>query len=436
MNVSVEKLPKSRVKLRIEVPAYDFQPYLESAARELAKEQPPRGFRPGNAPLELMRGAVGDAAIIERALKILVPKTYVQVLLDRDDIEAVGKPEVEVESAAMGAPCVYRATTVVLPEVTLGNYRAVRGERRAVVVDEQEVERELERLRKLRASYLAVPRPAQVGDRVDAEINATVEGVPLEGASPTPQSLLLGEEALVPGFEAQLLGMREGESKIFSLRFPEAHHRADLRGRTVEFRVKARNIQQCVLPELSDQFAQGLGKFTGLVDLRSQLAAHLKEERKLHERDRYQQSLLETVVAETRFAEIPDVLVERELDQCVRELEEGVRAMGLDIGTYLQQVRKTKDELREGLRAQALRRLRSGLVLRALARAEGLDATDEEVNAEVNEALKQLPNLAEAKARLDLDELREVAAGTVRNRKVFARLEDLAERSGQGAPAS
>lgn len=430
MNVSVEKLPKSRVKLRIEVPADDVQPYLEAAARALSKESAPKGFRPGAVPLEVMRGTVGDEPIVERALKTLVPKTYVQVLLDRDDLEAVGTPEVEVESVAIGAPCVYRATVAVLPEVTLGNYRTVRGERHSVSVDDKEVERELEQLRKLRASYLAVPRPAKLGDRVDAEVRATVEGVSLEEGNSAPQSFLLGEETLVPGFEEQLVGMRVEESKTFPLRFPETHHRADLRGRTVEFRVTVRSVQQRVLSELTDQFAQGLGEFTGLADLRSQLTAHVQEEKEAVERERFHAALLDAVIAQTRFEDVPDVLVERELDRCVRELEEGVRAMGLDVSVYLQQVRKTNVELREGLRAQALRRLRAGLTLRALARAEGLDVTDEEVNADVNEALGQLPNAADAKVRVDLDELREVAAGTIRNRKVFTLLEGLADRNG------
>lgn len=429
MNASVEKLPKSRVRLRIEIPPDEVRPFLERAARDLSNEQTPKGFRPGSAPFEVMRSTVGDEKIAERALKALVPKTYVAVLLEREEIEAIGPPEVEVEKIAFDAPWTYRATVDVLPEVTLGEYRTLNAERRTVQVEASEVEREIEAIRNMRAHYLTVPRSAQKGDRVDVDIVGRLDRVPLETGEQKRQSLLLGESPLVPGFEEHLHGMREGETKTFSVTFPPHHHRADLQGRAVEFTATMSTVQQRVLPSLDDAFAKGLGNFQGLQDLKEKLAANIRAEKEHRERDRFQQELLDQVVERTTYGEFPHLLAERELDMMLSELQEGVSSMGLAFDAYLAQVRKTRDEMRAGLREQALRRIRSGLVLRAVAKAEQLAATEEEVEAEVSAALKQFSSPEAAEKRLDLEALREVAAGTVRNRKVFAFLEDIARKN-------
>ena len=426
MNVSIEKLPKSRCLVRIEVPADDVRPFLEAAARDLSKEHTPKGFRPGAAPFGIMRNVVGDATIVERALKTFVPRTFVDALLDRDDIEAIGSPEVEVEAVAFDAPWAYRATIAVLPEVRLGEYKGIRAEQKTVTVEPGEIDRELEELRKLRATYLTVPRAAAKGDRVEVDVIATVDRVPLETGPERRQSMLLGDGNLVPGFEEQLSGMKEGQTKSFSLPFPQNHHRADLRGRTAEFTVTLHTVQQQILPELSDHFAQGLGKFLNLEDLKSKLAAHLREEREAKEHERFHQELLNAVVERTTYGEFPDILVERELETMLTELKEGVAEMGLTFADYCMQIKKTEAEFREGLKPQGLRRIQAGLALRTIAKAEKLTATDAEITEEVNTTVKLFPNPQEAQRKLDLDVLKDAASGAIRNRKVFQFLESLA----------
>lgn len=429
MNVSIEKLPKSRVQVRIEVPADEVRPFLESAARELSKEHPPKGFRPGAAPLEIMRNVVGDEKLAERALKTLVPRTFVDALLNREDIEAIGSPEVEVETVAFGSPWAYRAAVAVLPSVKLGEYRSVRAEKKPVTVGPGEVDRELEELRKLRATYLTVPRGAGRGDRVEVDIVATVDRVPLETGPERRQSMLLGDGYLVPGFAEQLFGMKEGQTKSFSLPFPENHHRADLRGRTAEFTVSLNTVQQQVLPELTDHFAQGLGKFLNLEDVKAKLAAHLREERELKERERFHQALLDAVVERTTYGEFPEILVERELETMLTELKEGVGAMGLAFADYCVQIKKTEADLRAELKPQGLRRIQAGLTLRAIAKAEGLTATDAEITEEINTALKSFSNPNDAVQKIDPEALKDATAGAIRNRKVFQFLESVASRT-------
>lgn len=434
MNVTVEKLPASRCTLRIHVSLDEARPFLEQAARELSKTNPPKGFRAGAAPFDVMRNVVGDAKLIEETVRHLVPRTYVEALVERPDVEAIGAPDVEVEAAGLDAPWVYRATVAVLPEVTLGDYRGIRGGRRSVSICVEDVERELEQLRKLRASYLTVPRGAHAGDRVEVDVTATVENVPPENGSTQRETLFLGDGYLVPEFEERLEGMKEGERREFPVRFPENHHRSDLRGRTIGFRVTMHTVQQRILPEINDHFAQGLGKFTNLSDLQEKLAAHLREEREAREQERFQQELLEYVTAGTTYGTFPDVLIERELDTMVAELQEGVTGMGLTFDTYLGQIRKSRQELRDGLKPQAAARLRAALALRAIAKSERIAVTEEEVEAEVNDILKKFSDRRQAEQRLDLEGLRDMAAAAVRNRKVFAALETIAAQNRKTEP--
>lgn len=425
MNVSVEKLPESRVSLRIEIPPEEVRPYLERAARGLAKERPPKGFRPGAVPFAVMRSTLGDQPIVERALKELVPKTYVETLLDREDIEAIGQPEVTVEQVAVDAPCVYRAAVAVLPEVQLWDYHQVKAERRVVSVDEAEITRELEYLQRARASYLSVTRAAQLGDRVEAAVRAMADRVPLEVGAP-PHVFLLGEEQFIPGFEEHLRGMKEGEAKQFTLTVPEQHHRLDLRGKKIEFQVTVRLVQQRVLPALDDAFARGLGTFASLGELKDRLAANLRIEKEELERERVRQELLRQVVERTTYGALPEALVERELDGMLAELEEGVTSMGLPFDVYLTQAKQDRSTLRGQWREKALERLRASLALREIARAENITVTDEDVEEEVNHVLKTYPSLDGARKQVDLAALRDLVSGKIRNRKVLACLERFA----------
>lgn len=423
---SIEKLPKSRVRLRIEVPAAEARPFLERAARELSKGHAPKGFRPGNAPLDIMRSVVGDRALLEAALKLLVPHTYIEALLEHEEIEAIGKPEVTVERMDFEVTWAYAAEVVVLPAVTLGDYRSLREKRRAVSVESAEADQELEILRKMRASYLTVRSAAKTGDRVEVDILGKADGVPIEPGPRRRQPVLLGEHTLVPGFEDQLVGMREGETKTFALALPLTHSRADLRGRTVEFTVTMGTVQQPVLPVLDDAFARGLGTFDNLRHLRETLLANIQAEKEHRERERHQQELLDRVVAVSTFGEFPEVLLEREIEAMLAELRAGVQARGMPFEAYLARIKKTASDVRAGLQAQARSRVSAGLVLRAIAKSERIEVTEEEIVSEANETVRRFSSPQEAEKRVDPDAAREVAAAAVRNRRVLDLLEQIA----------
>jgi len=426
MKVTTEKLPKSKVKLVVELEPKEVQPYLEAASKEVSKKHQIKGFRPGAVPFDVLRGAIGDAEIIEEALQKLVPKTYVDALLEREEVEAIGKPEVTVQKVGIDETWIYDAVVAVLPEVKLGDYKAIREEKKQVKVEDAEIEKELETLRKMRASFIAVPRAAQKGDRIEIDIDAKADKVPVENGSQKKQEVFLGENQLIPEFESNVIGMKEGETKSFQVTFPEKYHQQDLKGRTIDFTVTVRTVQQRILPELTDEFVKGLGKFEGVNDLKSKLIENFKTEKEEKESQRVQQSLLDQVVQKTTFAEFPEVLMESEIHKMFHELEDGVSSMGLSMDQYLQQIKKTREELEKSFEPQAEQRVKAGLALREVAKVEKVEVTSQEIEEKMNQILERIPNIEEAKKRINLDELAEVTAGTIRNSKVFELLEKFA----------
>jgi trigger factor len=426
MKVSIEKLPKSQVKLTIEVEAEDVRPFLDAAAREESKKHPIKGFRPGSVPFDVMRSAIGDEHLIETALQKLVPKTYVDALMENNEIEAIGRPEIAAKQVEIGKNWVYEAIVAVLPDMELGEYKKLKEEKKKVEVEKKEVDAEIEALRKMRASYVAVQRGAQKGDRVDIDINVSADKVPLEDGNARKQTVIMGDSHLFPEFEAQLLDTKEGDTKEFPIKFPEDHPQQDMRNRTVDFKVKVLTVQQEILPELEDKFAQGMGKFANIDELKKKIEENLKLEKEEKEKQRIQQALLDQVVEKSVFHEIPDVLVEGEIDKMLAEMEEGLSSMGLNLEQYQQQIKKTREELREGFKEQAIKRIKAGLALRAIGKIENVEVPDSEVEEEVSRFLKRFPSVEEAKKQVDIEALTDVTVGTLRNKKVFALLQKFA----------
>ena len=426
MKVSIEKLPKSQIKLIIEVDAEDVRPFLDSAAHEESKKHPIKGFRPGSVPFDVMRSAIGDEHLIETALQKIVPKTYVDALMDNNKIEAIGRPEIAVKQVEIGKNWVYEATVAVLPEMELGEYKKLKEEKKKVEVEAKEVDAEIEALRKMRASYVAVSRGAQKGDRVEIDINASTDKVPLEDGNVRKQTVILGDSHLYPEFESWLINAKEGDFKEFPVKFPEDHPQQDMRNRTVDFKVKVLTVQQEILPELDDKFAQGMGKFANVEELKKKIEENLKLEKEEKEKQRLQQALLDQVVEKSIYHEVPDVLLEGEIDKMLAEMEEGLSSMGLNLEQYQQQIKKSREELRNGFKDQAMKRIKAGLALRAIGKIENIEVSDSEVEEEVSKFLQRFPSVEEAKKRVDIEALTDVTVGTLRNKKVFALLQKFA----------
>jgi len=344
MNVTTKKLPKSQVELTVELSIEELKPYIQQAVAEISKESVIAGFRPGKAPYEIVEKQVGAMKIYQQAAEKAIQKTYPQAIID-NKLLTVGPPKIAVEKIAPNNPLVYKATAALLPNVKLGDYKKIKEGRKEVGVEAKEVDGTLNNLQKMFGKEKRVSRPVQKGDKVEMDMNTYVDKVPIDGGKSENHPVTVGEGHFIPGFEDNLVGLVEGQTKEFQLKFPKEYHRKDLAGKPVDFKVKMKSIFEIEKPDLDDNFAKTAGKFEKLDDLRRQIEKNIHQEKTAKEQQRWELAVIEQIINKSSFDEIPDILVESELHKMLHELEHEVTGQGMKFEDYLSSIKKSKEDL-------------------------------------------------------------------------------------------
>lgn len=398
MNITNKKLPRGQAELTVELNPEEFQPFVLQAAGEISARTTIPGFRPGKAPYAMIKERVGEGKIWEQALEPAVKKTYVQALQE-SGITSVGAPKVDVLTLVPGNAVSYRATVNVLPEVTLPALQQVRVTRRAVTISDAEVQQTLQDARKLRRTERLVDRPAQSTDKVEIKLQTLWEGVPVEHGSADRLPIVLGEGRFLPGFEEQLIGLRAEQEKTFTLKLPETYHNRTVAGKVAEFRVKVLGVYELTLPALTDDFAKSLGGFASLQDLQTKVRQTLQREAEARQDNRLENEILDQLIAQSRFTDIPDVLVTGETKTMLAELERSVTKNGIAFATYLREIKKSRAELLLDFTPQAIKRVKGALISRAVAEQQQIAASDADVDAAIAQEFAAYDYDAEARAK-------------------------------------
>lgn len=429
MDVIVKKLPESKMELRITLPWEEWQGEIEHAALHLGKDMKVSGFRPGKAPRDVIEKRFGKEALLVEAAEHAISHTYPKALKEKK-IDAIGRPEVKLEKAVEGDALSFGVVTAVMPEVTLGSWRdAVKKAnklfaKQPTVVEEKEIDAELEKLASMRAKLVTVNREARLGDNVLVNFSVLQNGILIENGKSEKHPLVLGKGVFIPGFEEQLVGMREGEEKEFELTFPSEYHAKHLAGEKATFQVKMGVVQEREIPIVGDAFATGLGNFASLEKLKENLRQGMLEEQKAKRKAEHRTRILDALVGHAKI-EYPDILVQEELGRMVREFEMQIQSMGLNFSDYLVQMKKTEDELKKGWTEQAKKRLAAHIILDALADEEGIEIDSSDVEAEMNRTLQQYKDVKDIEKNIDMERLYGAARGQLRNEKTFVWLESL-----------
>lgn len=387
MHTSLERFPKNTAALTVTLEPLEVRPFLETAAQRLSKTKPVPGFRPGHAPFHVMAKALGADVMFHEAVEDIVQATYGKAVAEQH-LKTIGPPTIELLKIADDNPFVYKATVALLPNVELPDLAKVKTERRTATVNEEDVDKVLAELQRSRATEIAATRPTQNGDAVELDFQGLLDGVPVEGAKAMKQKVLLGAGHFVLGFEEGILGMSSGQTKEFDVRFPDVYHAKHLAGRTVRFRATVHAVFQVALPALDDTFAASVAHGATLTELRKNVRDNVMKEKESAERDRYERTLLECLTDASTVDEIPDSVIDREVEKMFHELEHSVRERGLDFLQYLTSIQKTQDDLKKEFRPQAKRRLKTTLVIRAVASSQNINVSDAEVEKEITEMKK------------------------------------------------
>ena len=387
MNYKFEKAEKSTVKISITLDAAEWSAAQQDAYNKTKGKYALPGFRKGKVPMKVLENAYGKGLFFEDAINESFPKYYFEILEKEPSIEAVARPSLDVEKIGEDGVTLV-ATVAVKPEVKLGEYKGIKFEKVEYNVKDADVEDALKRLQERNSRLVAVEgRPAEKGDTVVIDYSGSVNGVKFEGGTAEKQNLELGSNSFIPGFEDQVVGMNVGEERDISVKFPEDYHAEDLKGKDAVFHIVLHEIKKKELPEITDEFikdadgAESVEAYKAETKKRMQEANDRRADRELEDK-------IVKTITEKAETEIPDALVENQIDRMVQEMEYRLMYQGLRLEDYLKYAKMSMEDYRKGYEAQARELVKQQLVIEKIIETEKIEATDEDVEKKIEEDAK------------------------------------------------
>lgn len=426
MDVKIEKPEKNVVKMEITVDSQVFDECMNrSFMRNKSKFNIP-GFRKGKAPRHLVERYYGEQVLYEDAINFACEDAYNKAV-DEHDLEPVDRPEIDIVQIGSGKDFIFTATVTVKPEVELGQYKGLEVEKETVNVTDEDVAAELNRVAERNAKLISVEdRPVQNGDIVNIDFEGSIDGKAFEGGSGKGYNLEIGSHTFIPGFEEQLVGFALNEEKDIQVKFPEDYHMKELAGKDATFKVKINEIKVKQLPEINDEFASDVSEFETLEEYKQDILKKLTERAQEAADRKFEDEVLKKA-ADNAKCDIPDVMVERRIDEILRQFDFTLRYQGLDLESYMKMLEIDEAKLRDQYRESALRDVKTQLVVEKIAQTEGIDATPEEFDQEIAKMAEQYQQpVEEMKKHLYEDDI-EYIKNSIIVRKTVAMLVESAK---------
>ena len=415
--------PKSTVLLEIELPPERVSRAVDEAVRHVARRTRVPGFRPGKAPRQVLERHLGPGVVFDEAVDHLVQDAYREALAEHD-ILPLTNPDVVVVQAEEGKPLIFKATVQVRPEIVLGDYQHFNFSPDIDTIDDGRVDHVLGELRDQNATLAAIEdRGARDGDYAVISFVGTRDGEPFEGGTSERMPLILGQERLIPGFEANLVGLKVGESTAFDIAFPEDYPETTLAGQTAHFAVEIRELREKVQPDLDEEFIKTLGDFADLDALRADIRRRLERNALDRSRHDFADRIIEYAVANATV-ELPDILVDQEVEVMHDEFRGSLARQGITAEAYLKAVEKTDGDMHAEFRPGAEKRVRTLLVLSAVADAEKVVVPDVDIDAEVERGRERYASDQRLTEYFDSERGRAYIRSTLRRSRVVETLID------------
>lgn len=388
MKVAKENLENMEMALTVEVPVEEWEKAIKQAINRIARSINIPGFRKGKAPRSVIERTVGMGAVLDEAYEICAPDAFNKALRE-ENIELGAYPKFERITAVSGQPLVFKGIIVPKPPVTLGEYKGVKVEKKAVEVTDEEILKHIDRMRTRRANLVDAPADAVAakGDIVTLDFKGFVDDEPFEGGEGKGYPLSIGSGAFIPGFEEQLIGVAAGGEKDVEVTFPENYHSEKLAGRQAVFKCKVNAIKHRELPELNDDFVRKASTFKTVDELKNDVRANLLRQEEAQAKQEREEAAVDKAV-ENATLEVPPKMVEDRVSQMIESLASRLESQGLKFEQYLQYAGTDMTRLREDYKATALKSVKADLVLEAISKQEGIEVTAEEIEAEIGTMAK------------------------------------------------
>ena len=382
MSVQVEKLEKNMAKLTIEVSAAEFEKALEDAFLKNKNKISVPGFRKGKVPRQMVEKMYGPEIFYEDAANALIPDAYSKAL-DECEEDIVSSPEIDVTQIEKGKSFIFTATVALKPEVKLGKYKGVKVEAAEVTVTDEEVDAKIEKERENNARTIEVTdRPVKDGDMTVLDFEGFVDGVAFDGGKGENYPLTIGSGAFIPGFEEQLVGAEIGKEVEVNVTFPEDYQAEELKGKAAVFKCTIKEIKEKELPALDDEFASEVSEFDTLEEYKKDVKETLAIEKEKAAREAKEAAVIDAIIADSDM-DIPEAMVTTQQKQMIDEFAQRMQMQGLSMEQYFQFTGATLDKMMEQVKPQAETRIKSRLVLEAVAAKEGIEATEEDYEEEI-----------------------------------------------------
>lgn len=393
MNVKVEKKENSVVEIEFTMDKEQFNEELDKAFKQNAKKFKVPGFRNGMVPRAVVEKTYGEAVLYEYVIENTVDEAYRNAVIE-NGLEIVSRPELDIKQIGKDKDFIFVVNVCVKPEAKVSDYKGIEVKKVSTRVTKKEVEEEIERTREKNARIVTVEdkeRELKNGDISVIDFEGFVDGKAFEGGKAENFELTIGSGQFIPGFEDQMVGMKVEEERDINVKFPEEYHAADLAGKDATFKVKLHEIKEKVLPEIDDEFAKDVSEFDNLEDYKKDLNKKIKADKENHAKMDMEQEAIDKFIEKVEV-NIPEEMIDSEVDKMVEEMNANLSYQGLNIDQYLQYMGTTLDEYKKQMRDQAQRRIKLDLGLEYVAKEEKVEVEEKDIDEKIKELAAQYGN--------------------------------------------
>ncbi len=413
----IKNLPKSELEIMVTIPKEELEPFMQRAAERLSQETKIEGFRPGKAPLNIIKQRVGEMKLLEEAAALAVEKSYIDIAT-KEKIEPLSSPKIEFIKLAPDNDFVFKATVALIPKVKVGDYKSIKIKENEMKITDDQINKVIDEIRESRAKEVLETKAAEKGDKVEIDFDVFRDNVPIEGGTQKKYPLIIGSGHFIPGFEENLIGLKANEEKEFELNFPNEYHNKSLAGKPAKFKVKVLAVYKREIPEINDEFARSLGQ-ESIDKLKEQIQQNLEHEEHHKEDERVERELLERLIEKSEFGEIPDLLIDAETKKMIQELESNIAMQGLKFDDYLKHLNKTAEQLKLDFVPQAIKRVKGALLMRQIYFDDKLEIQEAEIDQEIEKLSQYYQNNPEVVKNFKTPEYRDYVRNMIGNQKVM-----------------
>jgi len=383
MSLKVEKLEKNMAKLTIEASAEELEKAIEKAYQKNKGKMSVPGFRKGKVPRQMLEKMYGTEMFFEDAVNALIPEVYERELSEQKDLDVVSQPKIDVVQLEKGKPFVFTAEVAIKPEIALGKYKGVSIAKVDIDVTEEELLAEIEKERENSARTINVEdRAVKDGDMTVIDFEGFVDDIAFDGGKGENYPLTIGSNSFIPGFEKQLIGVALNEETQVNVTFPEEYQAEELAGKDAMFKVTVKEIKEKELPKLDDEFASEVSEFDTLEEYKTDIKKKISERKEAEAKEKKENEVIEAIIADSKM-DIPEPMLMTQTKQMAEDYAKRLQQQGLSLEQYFQFTGLTGEKFLEQMKPAAEKRIQSRLVLEAVVKAEKINVTDEEFDAEI-----------------------------------------------------